>query len=222
MKTLRAKDVAPSLLSADFADLAAAVRQVEEGGAGIVHLDVMDGHFVPNLTIGPPVIRAIRRITDLILDAHLMIDNADRFIDAFLDTGADMISVHVEACPHLHRTVTRIREAGIRPGVVLNPGTSLSAVTEILPWVDYVLVMSVNPGFGGQSFIPTSLDKVHRLAEMIRTRDLAVKIEVDGGVDPDNISELSRAGMNIAVSGSAVFQSGNPVATIRKMIELMV
>jgi len=216
------KEVAPSLLSADFTNLGAAVRMVADAGAGMVHLDVMDGHFVPNLTIGPPVIRALRQITPLLLDVHLMIENADETIEDYIDAGADMISVHVEASRHLHRTLGRIAEAGRHPGVVLNPATPISILDEVLDWVDFVLLMSVNPGFGGQKFIPTSVRKVEQLAREIGRRGLDVAIQLDGGVDLDNIAELSQAGVDIAVAGSAVFHSDDPAETIRQMLKRMV
>jgi ribulose-phosphate 3-epimerase len=215
------KTVAPSLLSADFTDLGAAVRQVEAGGAAIVHLDVMDGRFVPNLTFGPPVIKAIRRITRLLLDVHLMIEDPDRSVDDYIAAGADMISVHVEVSRHLHRTVSRIREGGCRAGVVLNPATPAVMVQEILPHIDYILVMSVNPGFGGQQFIPTVVPKLRRLRDEIAGRGLPVVLEVDGGVGPDNIGLLAEAGMHIAVAGAAVFHSDDPVATIRRLQSML-
>src|SRR5262245_15354742 len=174
--------LAPSILSADFGQLAEEVRRVERGGAGLVHVDVMDGHFVPNLTVGPLVVKAVRKATALPIDVHLMIENADRYIDAFADAGASWISLHVEAMPHLQRTVARLRGRGLRPGVVLNPATPTAALDEILPEVDYVLVMSVNPGFGGQAFLPRSYEKIRRLREAIRSRSLGAQIEVDGGV----------------------------------------
>jgi ribulose-phosphate 3-epimerase len=211
------KYLAPSLLSADFANLESAVRLVEASGAEIIHIDVMDGHFVPNLTIGPPVIRAIRRTTALRLDVHLMIANPERSLDDYIAAGADMLSVHVEADPHLHRTVSRIREAGRRAGVALNPATPAAAVMEILPWVDFVLAMTVNPGFGGQKFIPTVLPKIRALREAIDRQGLAVDISVDGGVGPDTLPQLAAAGVTIAVAGAAVFQSPDPVAAIRAL-----
>lgn len=219
--TSERKELAPSLLSADFTDLRSAARMIREGGAGLVHLDVMDGHFVPNLTFGPPVIRSFRQITDLVLDVHLMIENPERSLADYLQAGAGMISVHVEAAAHLHRTVSRIREGGARPGVALNPATSLATITEILPWVDFVLLMSVNPGFGGQAYIPTTTDKIRRLAAEIRDRRLDVAIEVDGGIGLHNIAELVAAGVNIAVAGAAVFGSHDPVAAIRSLRQAM-
>ncbi len=197
--------LAPSILSADFSRLADQIHDVETAGARMLHLDVMDGHFVPNITIGPPVIRSIRRATALTLDAHLMIENADAFIDDFVSAGADMISVHVEACRHLHRTVTSIQAKGRQAGVVLNPATSLETLEEILPVADYVLLMSVNPGWGGQAFIPRVMGKIRALKERIAAAGLATQIEVDGGVTADNIADLAAAGADIIVAGSSVF-----------------
>jgi ribulose-phosphate 3-epimerase len=202
--------LAPSLLSADFGRLAEQIGQVQRGGAGLIHVDVMDGHFVPNITLGPPVVKAIRKHTALPLDCHLMIENADRWVDAFADAGADWISVHVEALPHLQRTVAHLRQRGVKAGVALNPSTPLSALEEILPELDYVLVMSVNPGFGGQSFIPSSLDKVRRLKAQIQARGLATRIEVDGGVDASNVAALVGAGAEILVAGNAVYGQPDP------------
>jgi ribulose-phosphate 3-epimerase len=211
--------VAPSLLSADFARLADEMARVERGGAGLLHVDVMDGHFVPNITLGPPVVRAIRKATDLPLDCHLMIENADRWLDAFIDAGANWISLHVEALPHLERSVAHLRSRGIKAGVALNPSTPLGCLDEILPELDYVLVMSVNPGFGGQSFLPASVDKIRRLHAQVRARGLATRIEVDGGVDAGNIRTLQAAGVEIAVAGNAVFGQGDPEAAVRRLLE---
>jgi ribulose-phosphate 3-epimerase len=211
--------IAPSILSADFGRLAEEVRAAEEGGAGVIHVDVMDGHFVPNITVGPLVLKAVRRATRLPIDAHLMIEHADRWVDAFADAGADWISVHVEAMPHLQRTVARLRERGVRPGVVLNPATPLSAISEILPEVDYVLVMSVNPGFGGQRFLPRCADKVRRLRGEALQRGLATQIEIDGGVDEGNIRTLAEAGVDVAVAGSAVYGGGDPRGAIRRLLQ---
>ncbi len=213
----RKRYLAPSLLSADFANLESAVRLVETSGAALIHLDVMDGHFVPNLTIGPPVIRALRRITTLRLDVHLMIANPERSLDDYIAAGADMLSVHVEADPHLHRTITRIREAGRRAGVALNPATPAAAVLEILPWLDFVLVMTVNPGFGGQKFIPTVLPKIRALRDAIDRQGLDVDISVDGGVGTDTLPQLVEAGVTIAVAGAAVFRAPDPAAAIRAL-----
>jgi len=211
--------LAPSILSADFARLGEQIAQAERGGAGVVHVDVMDGHFVPNLTVGPVIVKAVRRATQLPIDVHLMIENADRYVDAFADAGASWISVHVEALPHLHRTITHLKSRGVRAGVVLNPSTPLSSLEEILPDADYVLIMSVNPGFGGQKFIPGSLDKIRRLRRSIVDRKLATQIEVDGGVDAGNVRTLVEAGAEVLVAGSAVFDGGDPEAGARRLLE---
>ena len=211
--------LAPSILSADLGHLADELKRAERGGAGLVHLDVMDGHFVPNITMGPLVVRAARQATQLPVDAHLMIENAERYVDAFADAGAGWISVHVEAQPHLQRTLAHLRGRGVRAGVALNPATPLSVLEEILPDADYVLVMSVNPGFGGQRFLPGSLDKIRRLRRTIQERGLAVAIEVDGGVDAGNVKVLVEAGAEILVAGSAVFGQGDAEAGARRLIE---
>ena len=211
--------LAPSILSADFGRLAEQVSSAERGGARAVHVDVMDGHFVPNITVGPPVVTAVRRATQLPIDVHLMIENADRFLDAFVEAGASWISLHVEALPHLHRSVAYLRGRGVKVGVALNPATPLSALDEILPEVDYVLVMSVNPGFSGQEFIASSLDKVRRLSAQIAGRGLHAQIEVDGGVDRGNVRALVGAGAEVLVAGTAVFGQGNPEAGARGLLE---
>jgi ribulose-phosphate 3-epimerase len=211
--------LAASILSADFSRLAEEIARAEHGGAAVIHVDVMDGHFVPNITLGPPVVKAIRKATKLPLDCHLMIEDADRYLDAFVDAGADWVSVHVEAVPHLERAVAHLAKRGAKPGVVLNPATPLSALEEILPEVHHVLLMSVNPGFGGQSFIPSSLDKVRRLRAMIAARGLATRIEIDGGVHAGNVREVVAAGVEIVVAGSAVFAEGDVTAAARRMIE---
>jgi ribulose-phosphate 3-epimerase len=204
--------IAPSILAADFARLGDQIGEAERAGADWIHVDVMDGHFVPNITIGPLVAAAARRSTTLPLDTHLMIEHPERYVDDFARAGVNSITVHVEACPHLHRTVQQIRELGVRAGVALNPATPLESVVEILPFVDLALVMSVNPGFGGQSFIPTSTAKVARLSEMLRARGLErVTIEVDGGVDVGTAPELVRAGATLLVAGSAVYNEGGSV-----------
>jgi ribulose-phosphate 3-epimerase len=211
--------LAPSLLSADFGRLAADVAAVERGGASVIHVDVMDGHFVPNLTLGPAIVKAVRRSTELPLDVHLMVTDADRWIDPFVDAGASWVSVHAEAVPHLQRTITQIHRRGARAGVALNPATPLTAIEEILPELDYVLVMSVNPGFGGQAFLPSSLDKILRLRRQILERHLEAVIEVDGGVDATNIRVLHEAGAQVLVSGSAVFGGGEPEKAVRALLE---
>jgi ribulose-phosphate 3-epimerase len=211
--------LAASILSADFGRLAEEVRACEAGGAGAVHVDVMDGHFVPNITVGPAVVKAVRRATHLPVDVHLMIEHADRYVDAFVDAGASWVSLHAEALPHLQRTVAHLRDRGVEVGVALNPGTSLTVLEEILPELDYVLVMSVNPGFGGQRFIPSSTDKVRRLRAQLDRHGLAARIEVDGGVDRDNVRALTEAGAQILVAGSAVFGGGDPAGAARALIE---
>jgi len=213
--------LAPSILSADFSRLGEHIKAVERAGVEMLHLDVMDGHFVPNITIGPPVIRSIRSATRLRLDAHLMILNADRFIDDFADAGADMISVHVEACPHLHRTVAAIKSRGCEAGVVLNPATPLGALDGILADADYVLLMSVNPGWGGQSFIPGVQEKIVALRDRISREGRAVRIEVDGGVTKENIASLAGMGAEILVAGSAVFGTPDPQAAARDLISAL-
>ena len=211
----------PSILSADFARLAEEVHAVEKGGAGAIHLDVMDGHFVPNLTIGPAVVKAVDRITQLPLDVHLMIQEPDRYVESFRAAGADCISVHVEVTPHLHRTVSRIRELGALAGVVINPATPVAHLDAVLDGVDYVLLMSVNPGFGGQEFIPSSLAKLTRLKERIVKAGLKVAIEVDGGVDAANVADLVRAGADWLVAGNAVFGKGDPESNARDLARRM-
>ncbi len=202
---MRKTMIAPSILSADFARLGEEITSVAKAGADVIHIDVMDGHFVPNITIGPLVVKAVRTITDLPLDVHLMIENADRYLEDFAKAGADWITVHVETGYHLHRTIHRIKELGKKAGAVLNPGTPLTSLTEILPDLDLVMLMTVNPGFGGQSFIESSLAKIKQLKKMIDDRGLQVGIEVDGGVSPKTIGPIAAAGANIFVAGSAVF-----------------
>ena len=211
--------IAPSILSADFSRLGEEIRAVDEAGADIIHIDVMDGHFVPNITIGPLVVQAARAVTSKVLDVHLMISDADRYVDAFAAAGADWITVHVEACSHLQRTVSRIRELGKRPGVVLNPATSLASLDYMLEEIDLVMLMSVNPGFGGQSFIPSTLRKIRQLRRRIEEMQLQVDIEIDGGVSGKTIEEIAAAGANIFVAGSAVYGSDNyrqTIAALRK------
>ncbi|MBX7218875.1 MAG: ribulose-phosphate 3-epimerase [Blastocatellia bacterium] len=210
--------IAPSILSADFARLGEQVRAVEAAGAGILHCDVMDGHYVPNITIGPLIIEALKRVvTSIPIDTHLMISDADRYIEAFAKAGADMISVHVEAVTHLHRTLEAIRKLGARPGIAINPGTSLMLLEEVLPYADFILVMTVNPGFGGQKFIPTMLDKIARLRRMIEERGLDVRIEVDGGIGRSNIRTLVEHGAEWIVAGSAVFGPSDPGAAVQEL-----
>jgi ribulose-phosphate 3-epimerase len=210
-------EIAPSILSADFARLGEEIQAAERGGAGLIHVDIMDGHFVPNITIGPLVVKAARKSTRLPLDCHLMITDPDRYIADFARAGANLISVHVEAVTHLHRTLTAIRALGCRPGVVLNPVTPLVSIEEALPYVDYVLLMSVNPGFGGQSFIGSCLDKASRLRGMIESRGLNVQIEIDGGIGLDNVAEVVRAGARWIVAGSAIFGTGDAETATRAM-----
>jgi ribulose-phosphate 3-epimerase len=205
--------IAPSILSADFARLADAVETARAGGADWIHVDCMDGHFVPNLTIGPGVVAALRRVTDLPLDVHLMIERPEQLIDAFIDAGADYLTVHQEASVHLHRTVQRIRERGAKPGVSINPATSVNTLDEILPYVDLVLIMSVNPGFGGQRYIPTSTQKIAAVRRALDERGLwGIELEVDGGVAPDTIAEVVGAGASVVVAGNAVFNERASVA----------
>ena len=213
-------EIVPSILSADFARLAEEIARVERGGASLLHLDVMDGHFVPNLTIGPPVVESIRKATRLHLDCHLMIENPERYAAAFVQAGANSVSVHYEACRHLDGVLGMIRAEGAMAGVVLNPATPVSVLEDVLEVADYVLLMSVNPGFGGQKFIPYVLDKVRKLDSMRREKRLALPIEIDGGVHRDNLPEVVRAGCDWIVTGSAVFHSGDPEATVREMREI--
>ena len=201
-------ELAPSILSADFARLGEQVRAAGEGGGSVIHVDIMDGHFVPNLTIGPPVVKSLRKATKLPLDCHLMIENPDEFIPAFADAGANWVSVHYEACRHLHRTLELIDSHGMEPAVVLNPATQVNLITDILPMVHHVLIMSVNPGFGGQKFIEFSLDKIRRLAELRSELGLGFRIEVDGGVAHDTVARVVQAGAEILVAGNAVFGAG--------------
>jgi ribulose-phosphate 3-epimerase len=210
-------EIVPSILSADFARLAEEIARVERGGASLLHLDVMDGHFVPNLTIGPPVVQSIRKSTRLHLDCHLMIEHPERYAAAFVEAGANSVSVHYEACRHLDGVLGLIRSAGAMAGVVLNPATPVSVLEDVLEVADYVLLMSVNPGFGGQKLIPYVLDKVRKLDRMRRERHLAIPIEIDGGVHLENLAEVVRAGCDWIVTGSGVFHSPDPEATVREM-----
>src|SRR5438876_4946451 len=210
-------EIAPSILSADFTKLGQQIELVEGAGASLLHVDVMDGQFVPNITVGLPVVKAISRATQLPIDAHLMIVEPGRYAAQFVEAGAKMVSIHIEADPHAHRTLSAIRAAGGLAGIAVNPATPLSALDEAVKFADYVLLMSVNPGFGGQEFIPSSLDKVRRLRKMIDERGLRTRIEIDGGIDSDNIAEVTSAGAEIVVSGSAIFQAKDRAAALREL-----
>jgi ribulose-phosphate 3-epimerase len=212
-------ELAPSILSADFARLGAEAQAAVEGGATALHVDVMDGHFVPNITIGPPVVASLRKVSKVPLDCHLMIERPDEFIPAFAEAGADWISVHQEACVHLDRTLHLIAAHGCKPGVVINPATPVHALDEVLALVHHVLVMSVNPGFGGQTFIYSSLKKIELLSKIRESRRLGFRIEVDGGIHHDTVTEVVRAGAEILVSGSAIFEQGNPSANARRLLK---
>lgn len=212
-------EIAPSILSADFTRLADAIESVKAGGATVLHVDVMDGHFVPNITIGLPVVKSIRKATDMIIDTHLMITEPGRYAVEFVKAGADMVSVHVEVDHHLQRTLTAIRDAGAKAGIAINPATPLETLTEALPYADFILLMSVNPGFGGQKFVPTMLDKLRRLRRMIDDRGLDVRIEIDGGVDENNIAEVVAAGAEIIVAGSAVYGREDAAGAVRELME---
>ena len=209
----------PSILSADFARLADEVAAAERGGGTVIHVDIMDGHFVPNITIGPPVVKSLRKATKLPLDCHLMIENPDEYIPAFAEAGANWVSVHFEACRHLHRTLQLIAHHGMEPAVVLNPATRVELIRDILPMVHHVLIMSVNPGFGGQEFIPFALDKIRRLAQLRQEMGLAFKIEVDGGVAHDTVARVVQAGAELLVAGNAVFGEGNAERDARALLE---
>lgn len=212
-------EIAPSILSADFARLSEEIASVESGGAKILHVDVMDGHFVPNITIGLPVVKSLRKATKMIIDTHLMIEEPGRYATEFVKAGADMVSVHIEADAHIQRTLTAIKEAGAMAGVAINPGTPLETLGEVLPYADFVLLMSVNPGFGGQKFVPTMLEKLRRLKGMISDRSLSVRIEIDGGIDEKNIGDIVEAGAEIIVAGSAVFGGDNPEKAVKGLLE---
>jgi len=212
-------EIAPSILSADFTRLAEEIQAVKTGGATVLHVDVMDGHFVPNITLGLPVVESIRKNTDLIIDTHLMIEEPSRYAVKFVEAGADMVSVHIEADRHLQRTLTMIREAGGKSGVAVNPATTLGALEEALPFADYVVLMSVNPGFGGQKFIPTIIDKLRRLRQLIKERGLPTRIEIDGGIGKNNIAQVVESGAEIIVAGSSVFGQGKPAEAVRELIE---
>ncbi len=211
--------LAPSILASDLGRLADQIAAVERGGAGLIHVDVMDGRFVPNITLGPAVVEACRRATRLPVDVHLMIESAERYLDAFVDAGASSVSVHVEALPHLQRALDHLRKRGAGAGVALNPSTPIGALEEILPEADFVLVMSVNPGFAGQTFLPSSLDKIRRLRQAIRARGLSTRIQVDGGIHAGNIRSVVEAGVEIVVVGAAAFGGGDPEAAVRGLLE---
>ena len=217
MKTMM---IAPSILSADFSRLGEEIRAVEAAGAEVIHVDVMDGHFVPNITIGPLVVKAVRQVTDLPVDVHLMITEPDRYLKDFADAGADWITVHVEACVHLHRTLNYIRDLGKKAGAVLNPATSLSTLDYVLEELDLVMLMSVNPGFGGQSFIESTLEKTRRLRAMLDKVNPGAGIEIDGGISPGTIGRVAEAGANIFVAGSAIYGQNDYRAVIKEMKEL--
>src|SRR5271168_2705618 len=213
-------ELVPSILSADFSKLAVEIQAALRGGGSAIHIDIMDGHFVPNLTMGPPVVRSLRKVTNLPLDCHLMIENPVDFLAEFADAGANWISVHYEACRHLHRTLEAIAQHGMEPAVVINPATRVDLLVEVLPMVHHVLVMSVNPGFGGQKFIPFSLDKIRQLVDLRAELDLHFRIEVDGGVAHETIASVVEAGADLLVAGSAVFDSGHPEKEARILLNL--
>jgi len=213
-------ELLPSILSADFAHLADQVAAAERGGGTVIHVDVMDGHFVPNLTLGPPVVESIRKVTKCVLDLHLMITDPDKYAPIFVEAGADQVSVHYEAATHLDRIIRNIQSMGAKAGVVLNPATPVSVLEDILYVADYVLIMSVNPGFGGQKFIPNALRKIRRLDQIRRERGLSFRIEIDGGVNRENVESIVRAGCDWLVAGSAVFHSADPAATVKEMQQM--
>jgi len=213
-------EIAPSILAADFASLGEGIRAVERGGATLLHVDVMDGHFVPNISIGVPVVASLRKATRLPLDVHLMIENPEQYIPLFAEAGADMISVHQEATAHLDRALAMIRDHGCKPGAVINPATPVSMLSEVLGSVDHVLVMSVNPGFGGQKFIPGALEKIRQLKLTRERYNLAFRIEVDGGVGPENVADLVRSGAEILVAGTSIFHTPDPAEAVRAMKQM--
>jgi len=211
------KKIAPSILSADFSRLADEVGAVEKAGADVIHVDVMDGHFVPNITIGPLVVQGLKKLTSLPLDVHLMIENPDRYIDPFVQAGGNWITVHAEVCPHLRRTIKKVRQLNARPGIVLKPSTPLKTLFPVLDEIDLILIMSVNPGFGGQSFIPSTLKKIERLRKIVDQNRYPLEIEVDGGVKVENIRDVSAAGAHIFVVGTGIFKTNDYEETIRKL-----
>ncbi len=212
--------IAPSILAANFASLGEEIRAVEQGGARMLHVDVMDGHFVPNISIGVPVVASLRKATQLTLDVHLMIETPERYIEAFAEAGADMISVHQEATPHLDRALGAIRELGREAGAVINPATPVALLSEVLEKADYVLVMSVNPGFGGQAFLPGALEKIRELKDLRARYNHAFRIEVDGGIGPENVVQTVRAGADILVAGTSIFHTSDPAGAVRQMRHL--
>ena len=211
--------LAPSILSADFARLLEDVKKVENAGCEYLHIDVMDGHFVPNITLGPGIVKSLRKDVNMVFDAHLMIENPDMYIKDFVDAGADLITVHQEACIHLHRTIQNIKSYNIKAGVAINPGTSIESIKYVLPYVDMVLIMTVNPGFGGQSFIESMVEKIKELKDLIDKQNLNIDIQVDGGIKPDNIKKVVEAGANIIVAGSAIFNSSDIDSTVKLLRE---
>ena len=211
------KKIAPSILSADFSRLADEVRAVEKAGADVIHVDVMDGHFVPNITIGPLVVQGLRKLTSLPLDVHLMIENPERYVEVFSQAGSDWITIHAEVCPNLKRMIKKIRQLNVRPGIVLKPATPLKTLFPVLDDIDLILIMSVNPGFGGQSFIPATLKKIERLRRIIDQNNYSMEIEVDGGVKIENIRKFSSAGADIFVVGTGIFKTENYEETIKKL-----
>ena len=215
---MKKKKIAPSLLAADFANMKRDIKMVEEAGADLLHIDVMDGHFVPNFTIGIPMVKAIKKVSSIPCDVHVMIENPGRYVDAFVDAGADYLTVHAEVCPNLHRVIQQIKARGIKAGVALNPHTPLSAIEEVMQDLDLILIMSVNPGFGGQSFISNTLDKLQRLSKILKERNLEhIEVEVDGGVKYSNIKEIADAGADILVSGSGIFKADHPTQMLQDM-----
>lgn len=209
--------IAPSILSADFSKLAEDIKKVEEAGCDLLHIDVMDGHFVPNITLGPPIVKSLKGKTSMLFDVHLMIEDPDKYIKDFVDAGADIITIHSECCTHLHRTIQNIKKMGIKAAVALNPATSLTAIEYVLEDLDMVLIMTVNPGFGGQSFISNMIPKIKKVKSIIDEKKLNIDIQVDGGIKPDNIHLVAEAGANVIVAGSAIFNSADIKATVEEM-----